>query len=150
MGRCVGFWDSEEAALQLEEHVREVLLGSARKNLPPIKGRLHLVDRETEILPGIQAIAAPGRTPGHMALAISSQDERLLCVSDVVLHPIHLERPEWHAAVDFDPGQIEATRIKILTKAATEKALVLAFYFPFPGLGGVVQKVQGWQWQAVG
>ncbi len=88
------FWNSEEATLKLEEHVREVLLGYARKNLPPIQRQLSLVDRETEVLPGIQAIAAPGHTPGHMALSISSEGEQLLCVSDAVLHPIHLERPE--------------------------------------------------------
>jgi hypothetical protein len=58
-----------------------------------------------------------------------------------------LERPEWHAAVDFDPQQVEATRRRILTRAATEKALVLAFHFPFPGLGRVVQKGDEWQWQ---
>lgn len=141
------FWNSEEAALKLEEHVRDVLLGYARKNLPPIQGQLDLVDRETEILPGIEAIAAPGHTPGHMALAVCSGGQQLLCVSDVVLHPIHLERPEWHAAVDFDPQQVEATRRRILTRAATEKALVLAFHFPFPGLGRVVQKGDEWQWQ---
>ena len=141
------FWNSEEAALKLEEHVREVLLGYARKNLPPIQGQLDLLDRETEILPGIQTIAAPGHTPGHIALAVCSGGQQLLCVSDVVLHPIHVERPEWYAAVDFDPQQVEATRRRILTKAATEKALVFAFHFPFPGLGRVVQKGDEWQWQ---
>ncbi len=65
------FWNSEDATLKLDEHVREVLMGYARKNLPPIQSQLRLVDRETEVLPGIQAIAAPGHTPGHMALAIS-------------------------------------------------------------------------------
>lgn len=143
------FWNSQEAALKLEEHVREVLLGYARKNLPPIYEQLNLVDRETEILPGIEAIAAPGHTPGHMGLAVSSRGEQLLCVSDAVLHPIHLERPEWYAAVDFDPQQVEATRRRILTRAATENALVLAFHFPFPGLGRVVPRAEGWQWQPV-
>ncbi len=143
------FWNSDEAALKLEEHVREVLLGYARKNLPPIHGQLDLVDREMEILPGIEAIAAPGHTPGHMALAVSSRGEQLLCVSDVVLHPIHLERPEWYAAIDFDLEQLQATRRRILTRAATENALVLAFHFPFPGLGRVVPRAEGWQWQPV-
>ena len=143
------FWNSEEAERKLEEHVREVLLGYARKNLPPIQGQLHLVNRETAILPGIQAIAAPGHTPGHMALAISSEGEELLCVSDAVLHPVHLERPEWHAVVDFDPRQTEATRRKILTKAAAEKAVVLAFHFPFPGLGRVVLDRGEWRWQPI-
>jgi len=143
------FWTSEQAELKLDEHVREVLLKFARKNLPPIQGQLDLVDHETEIVPGIQAIAAPGHTPGHMALAISSGDEQLLCISDVVLHPIHLEQPEWYAAVDFAPEQVMATRRRLLNRAAAEKALVLAFHFPFPGLGHVVQKGEGWQWQPI-
>jgi glyoxylase-like metal-dependent hydrolase (beta-lactamase superfamily II) len=143
------FWTSEQAETKLDEHVREVLLSYARKNLPPIQGQLHLVDRETEILPGIQAIAAPGHTPGHMALAVSSKGEQLLCISDTVLHPIHLERPEWHAAVDFDPEQVQATRRRILKRAVAEKALVLAFHFPFPGLGHVSQSGDTWQWEPI-
>ena len=144
------FWTSEQAETKLDEHVRDVLLSYARKNLPPIQDRLHLVNRETEILPGIKAIAAAGHTPGHMALAVSSEGEQLLCVSDVVLHPIHLEQPEWHAAVDFDPKQVQATRRRILKRAAVEKALVLGFHFPFPGLGHVSQSGDTWRWQPIG
>lgn len=143
------FWNSEDATLKLNESIREILVGYARKNLPPIQNQLSLVDRETEVLPGIQAIAAPGHTPGQMALAISSEGERLLCVSDAVLHPIHLERPGWCAAVDFDPNQVEATRRKILNKATVENSLMLAFHFPFPGLGHVLQKEKAWQWQPI-
>jgi len=143
------FWTSEQAELKLDEHVREVLLKFARKNLPPIQGQLDLVDHETEIVPGIQAIAAPGHTPGHMALAISSGAEQLLCISDAALHPIHLEQPEWYAAVDFAPEQVVATRRRLLNRAAAEKALVLAFHFPFPGLGHVVQKGETWRWRPI-
>jgi len=144
------FWTSEQVETKLDEHVRDVLLSYARKNLPPIQGRLHLVNRETEILPGIKAIAAAGHTPGHMALAVSSEGEQLLCVSDAVLHPIHLEQPEWHAAVDLDPKQVQATRRRILKRATAEKALVLGFHFPFPGLGHVSQSGDTWRWQPIG
>jgi len=143
------FWMSDQAELKLDEHSREVLLGYARKNLPSIQSQLSLVDHETEVLPGIQVIAAAGHTPGHMALAIASEGEQLLYVSDTVLHPIHIEQPDWYATVDLNPGQVEVTRRRILAKAATEKALVLAFHFPFPGLGHVVQKGKEWQWQPV-
>jgi len=143
------FWMSEQAERKLDEHVKEVLLKFARKNLPPIQGQLDIVDHETEIVPGIQAIAAPGHTPGHMALAISSGNEQLLCISDAVLHPIHLEQPDWYAGVDFAPDQTVATRRRLLNRAATERALVLAFHFPFPGLGYVIQKGQAWQWQPI-
>ena len=143
------FWTSEQAELKLDEHVKGVLLKFARKNLPPIQGQLDLVDHETEIVPGMHAVAAPGHTPGHMALAISSGGEQLLCISDAVLHPIHLEHPEWYAAVDFAPEQVVATRRRLLNRATAENALVLAFHFPFPGLGHIVQKGEGWQWQPI-
>jgi glyoxylase-like metal-dependent hydrolase (beta-lactamase superfamily II) len=144
------FWTSGQAERMLDEHSRETLTQFARKNLPPIQGQLDLVDHESEVVPGISAVAAPGHTPGHMALAISSQDEQLLCISDVVLHPIHMEHPEWCAAVDVVPEQVVATRRKLLGWAVNEKALVLAFHFPFPGLGRVVQKGETWQWQPIG
>jgi len=143
------FWTSGRAELELDEHVREVFLKFARKNLPPIQSQLDLIDHETEIVPGIKAVAAPGHTPGHMALAIASGGEQLLCISDAVLHPIHLEQPEWYAAVDFAPEQVVATRHRLLNRAASEKALVLAFHFPFTGLGYVVQKEEAWQWQPI-
>ena len=143
------FWTSEQAEQRLDEHLREVLVKFARDNLPPIQGQVDLCDRETEIVPGIRAVAAPGHTPGHMALEISSEGEQLLCISDVALHPIHLEQPDWYAVVDFAPEQVVATRRRLLGMAAARKALVLAFHFPFPGLGRIVQKAEGWQWQPV-
>jgi glyoxylase-like metal-dependent hydrolase (beta-lactamase superfamily II) len=143
------FWMSEQAEQKIDEHSREILLSSARRNLPPLQGQLDLVDDETEILPGIRPVPAPGHTPGHMALAISSQSNSLLCISDTVLHPIHLEYLEWYAAVDLIPEQVAATRRNILNRAATERALVLAFHFPFPGLGHIVKKGDVWQWQPV-
>ena len=143
------FWTSEQAELKLDEHSREILLKFARENLPPLQGQLDLLNRETEIVPGIQVIAAPGHTPGHMAVAVSSQGKQLLCLADTVLHPIHLEHPEWHAATDLAPSQVLDSRRRLLNRAAAEKTLVLAFHFPFPGLGHVVQKGEGWQWQPI-
>jgi len=143
------FWISDLAELKVEEHLKELLLTTARKNLPPIQGQLDLVDHETEIVPGIRVVAAPGHTPGHMAVVIASDGEQLLCISDAVLHPIHVEQPEWYAAVDFAPQQVTITRRRLLNKAAAEKALVLAFHFPFPGLGHVIQKGEQLKWQPI-
>jgi len=143
------FWISDLAELKVEEHLKELLLTTARKNLPPIQGQLDLVDHETEIVPGIRVVAAPGHTPGHMAVVIASDGEQLLYISDAVLHPIHVEQPEWYAAVDFAPRQVTITRRRLLNRAAAEKALVLAFHFPFPGLGHVIQKGEQWKWQPI-
>jgi glyoxylase-like metal-dependent hydrolase (beta-lactamase superfamily II) len=145
------FWTSEPnlAELDVPKHIKELLITTARNNLPPIQRQLDLVDHETEIVPGIRAIAAPGHTPGHMAVAIASDNEQLLYLSDTVLHQIHLEQPDWYTAVDFAPEQAVTSRRLLLDRAATEKALVHAFHFPFPGLGYVTQKGEAWQWQPI-
>jgi glyoxylase-like metal-dependent hydrolase (beta-lactamase superfamily II) len=143
------FWTSEGTEGKTDKHISEVLFSIAHKKLLPIQHRIDLIEHEGEILPGIRAIAAPGHTPGHMAIAIVSEGEQVLCISDTVLHPIHVEHPEWYAVVDFDPEQLKSTRRRILGRAAVEKALVLAFHFPFPGLGYIVRKEDGWQWQPI-
>jgi len=56
------FWTSEQAEITLDEHIKEVLLMFARKNIPPIKRQLDLVDYEMEIVPGIRAVEAEGHT----------------------------------------------------------------------------------------
>ena len=142
------FWNSGEAELKLE-HGKEVLLGFARSNLPPIRDQIDLVEHEKDIVPGIRAIAAPGHTPGHMALIVSSGGEKLLCVSDAFLHPIHVEQPEWYSAVDFVPGLVTGTRRRLLDIASREKALMFAFHFEFPGLGFVSGDGKGWRWQPI-
>ena len=138
------FWTSEAGKIY-----EEVEFAFERKNLLAIQHQVDLLDDEAEIVPGIRAVAAPGHTPGHMAVAISSHGEQLLCVSDAFLHPIHVEHPDWHGAIDMAPEQVTKTKHLLLDKAVTEKALMLGFHFPFPGLGHVIKKGTGWQWQPV-
>ena len=139
------FWTSEEPeALYKNEDFTFIC-----KNLLSVQRQLDLLDHETEIVPGIRAVPARGHTPGHMAVSISSNGKQLLCISDAFLHPIHTEHPEWHAAHELAHEQITKTRLFLLDKAATEKALMLGFHFPFPGLGGVVQKRTEWHWQPI-
>jgi glyoxylase-like metal-dependent hydrolase (beta-lactamase superfamily II) len=141
------FWTSGQAEATLDEHSRAILAGIAQRNLPPIQKQVELIAGEWEIVPGIRAVAAPGHTPGQMALEIRSGGETLLYMSDVFLHPIHLEHPGWCAAVDLVPGEVVATRKRLLEKAVSDRALVFAFHLPFPALGRVVIKGSAWSWQ---
>jgi glyoxylase-like metal-dependent hydrolase (beta-lactamase superfamily II) len=142
------YWTSE-SALETEPPHR---VQTAREKLQPIRGQLDLVDREAEIVPRIYAVDARGHTPGHMAISVASKGEELLYVADTVLHPIHLEHPEWHTDFyDHDLEQAAATKKRIYDRAAADQSLVLAFHFhPFPSLGYVAKRGRGWQWQPIG
>ncbi len=121
----------------------------ARKNLPPLKDRIVLIEREQEVIPGIMGVPAPGHTPGHMAVLISSENEQLLTIGDAAGHPIHCIHPEWSIASDAMPDLAITTRCRLFDRAATDKALLHGYHFPFPGIGRIVAKGATWQWEPV-
>ena len=141
------FWTTEQAE-KLDEHVRGSFIPFAHKYLLPIRNVLDLVDNEKEIVSGIHALPAPGHTVGHMALSVSSKDEQLLILADSFLHPIHVQYPEWFAAVDFIPQQVVNTRRRLLS-LINEKTMVFAFHFPYPGLGRIIRKEEAWNWKPI-
>jgi glyoxylase-like metal-dependent hydrolase (beta-lactamase superfamily II) len=125
----------------------EFMVPFAHKHLLPLQGQIDLLDHETEIVPGVQAVAAPGHTPGHLALAIASGEQHLLHLADAVGHPIHVEHPEWVMVFDIFPEQAVTTRRQLLQRAVAEQSLVWGGHLPFPGLGRVIPAGASWQWQ---
>jgi glyoxylase-like metal-dependent hydrolase (beta-lactamase superfamily II) len=137
------YWTSETELARMPPVFSE----AARRNLVPIRDRIELPERETEIAPGVHLVPAPGHTPGHAVVHLASAGESLLFISDTVLHPIHLEEPEWRTSYDMDHAMAAASKRKVFDRAAEERALVLAFHFhPFPSLGRVERRGDGWRW----
>jgi len=138
------FWMSETAT----STAPAAMVTVARHNLTPLQQQLTLIGDGFEILPGIRVIATPGHTPGHIALAITSGDEHLLHISDVVLSPLHLEHPTWLPVFDMLPEQAAVSKQTIFDLAAEQHALVFAHHFPpFPNLGYIRKVADGWYWQ---
>ena len=144
------FWTSKPdlRGRGMDDHVKELLVNCALKNLPPLKLRMELLETEKEIVPGVHAIPAPGHTPGHIALVISSGKDQLLHMADTVLHPMHLEHPTWRTVFDLNQDDATTTRRRLLDRAAADKVNVLAYHFPFPGLGHVTSTGSAWRWEA--
>jgi len=99
-------------------------------------------------------VPTPGHTLGHVSYHVESQGQRLLALGDVANHAvIALARPDWPFGFDADPALASATRRRTLDMAATDKVQVLGYHFPFPGLGHVEARGQGfgfvpspWSW----
>jgi glyoxylase-like metal-dependent hydrolase (beta-lactamase superfamily II) len=138
------FWLSEVSMARAPER----FVRTARRSLEALRDRVNLVEGESQVVPGVRAIPAPGHTPGHMAVSVSSEDEQLLYIGDTVVHPLHLEHPDWHPIYDILPEEAAASKRRIFDRAAAERALVMGQHFaPFPSLGTVVKNGRGWQWQ---
>jgi glyoxylase-like metal-dependent hydrolase (beta-lactamase superfamily II) len=102
---------------------------------------------EGEVLPGIEAILAPGHTPGHTAYRVQSGDRSLLIWGDVVHLPaIQFVRPEAGVSFDVDGAVAAATRKRILDQAAVDRLLVAGMHLDFPALGSVRRDGAGFAW----
>ena len=89
-------------------------------------------------------------SPGHTVVSVASSGERLLYIVDTVLHPLHLEHPDWTPIYDILPDKAATSNQRIFDLAAEQRALVMGQHFhPFPSLGIVTKTGEGWEWQPI-
>ncbi|GAA1615606.1 MBL fold metallo-hydrolase [Catellatospora bangladeshensis] len=105
--------------------------GSPRRHIAdgvlPVQaaGQLDLVDLDTRIDDDVRLVPAPGHTPGHVAVEISSQGQTALLAADLIHHPLQLIRPEISTALCHDPAASSASRRRVLERYADTGALIL-------------------------
>ena len=116
----------------------------AIKNVKPLAEKTAFIKDGASIASGITAIDAPGHTPGHMAFHIESENKRLFLGADFCNHYVmSLQNPEWHVAFDMEKEQAGQTRRKLLDMLATEKIPFTSYHMPFPSVGYVDRKDDG-------
>jgi glyoxylase-like metal-dependent hydrolase (beta-lactamase superfamily II) len=93
-------------------------------------GRIDPIEGEGEVVPGVSALMAPGHTPGHMCLVLSSGARRALLLGDAVTCPIQLEEPEWQAMSDIDPAMAQRTREALWRELENTEDVAVASHFP--------------------
>ncbi|HEX2337396.1 MAG TPA: MBL fold metallo-hydrolase [Hyphomicrobiaceae bacterium] len=141
------YW-TDEAKLSLKEPAfMKAFVEGARKHLLPNRDRMVFVKDGQEFLPGIQAIAAPGHTVGHMIYMITSDGKSMAAIGDLTHHQVLLvEKPRIEFAFDTDPKQSANTRVKLLDMLASNRIPLLAYHFPWPGVGHVAKQGDGFRY----
>lgn len=125
------------------------MIDPTRAALLPLRDRMVFVKDGQEILPGIHAMATPGHTVGHTSYMITSQGESLFNTADIVHHHVLIvQNPKIEFAFDTDPKQGVATRIRTLDMLAAQKTRILAYHFPWPGIGHVAKRGEGFHYIA--
>jgi len=141
-----GFWTSEENSSKAPDGMKS-LFTIARDATKPYKdaGRLQTYRDGAALVPGITSVVAPGHTPGHTMLRISSAGSDLLVWGDIV-HNAALQFPEPHRAIAFDSDQATAiaSRKHVFDMAATDRITIAGAHLPFPGLGHVAKAATGY------
>jgi glyoxylase-like metal-dependent hydrolase (beta-lactamase superfamily II) len=140
------FWFSDIAP----QKTPEMFVSVARQSLGAVKERVRQIDGQMKIVPGVRGLPALGHTPGHIVIAVTSSDQKLIYIGDTVIYPLHLEHPEWLPIYDILPDQAARSKQTIFDRAADTGAWVIGQHFPpFPSLGHIIKKEDGWQWQPI-
>jgi glyoxylase-like metal-dependent hydrolase (beta-lactamase superfamily II) len=127
------FTDESKAAIS---DMFKMFITGARQNLLPNRDRIVFIKDGQEIVPGVQAMLTPGHTVGHTSYMITSQGQSLFNTGDVCHHPvISTERPRVPFAFDTDGEQGVASRLKAFDMLASTRTRMIAYHFPWPGVG---------------
>ncbi len=122
-----------------DPEMKDVVDGVA-KHLLPLRDRIRFFREGGEFLPGLQAVAAPGHTPGHTIFHISSGEERICVLCDVTFHdPLSYAFPESASAYDYDKVLGARTRSATLARLADARMRVISYHAPWPGIGHVAR-----------
>lgn len=123
---------------------------NVRRVLGPVAGSVTRFAADSEVVPGVTAVAAYGHTPGHTVFAISSGPGKLMLMSDVTNHSsVFLRNPEWHVLLDIDPETAAKTRRRMADLAVAESMQVAFYHAPFPSTGYIERAGNGYRLEPV-
>ncbi|RYG10345.1 MAG: MBL fold metallo-hydrolase [Caulobacteraceae bacterium] len=99
------------------------------------------------ITPSIAALPLAGHTLGHSGYEIAQGGARLIYVGDA-LHSsvLSVQRPEMQNKWDEDSRAAIITRQSLLERGAAQNLLFYGVHFPFPGLGRIQRRDDGFVW----
>ncbi|RYG69807.1 MBL fold metallo-hydrolase [bacterium] len=145
--REVDFWlDPKNPAKTPREQKR---FAEAREKVGPYvrAGKVKTFSGDTQLFPGMRALAAPGHTPGHTFYALESQGQKIMFWGDA-MHAASLQFPDPDVTIvfDIDSPKAAATRKKFMRDAAQKGYWVAFDHVSFPGVGHIRPEGKGYRW----
>ncbi|BBB69724.1 MBL fold metallo-hydrolase [Undibacterium sp. YM2] len=126
--------------------------GSFEKSIAILKpyvqtGKLKSFEGDTELVPGVKAVASHGHTPGHSIYKVESKGQTLVLWGDL-MHVAAVQFPDPSVTIQFDSDSkaAYAQRQKAYADAAQHGYLIGAAHLSFPALGYVHKEGKGYAW----
>ena len=110
----------------------------------PFAEQITFIEPGQDVASGLTAMNAFGHTPGHMNYMIESDGTQLYIGADFANHYVwSLAHPDWEVKFDIDKEAAAAKRREILDMLATDKIPFVGYHMPWPGVGYVDTKGDG-------
>ena len=113
-------------------------------------GKFKAFEGDTELVPGVKAVATPGHTPGHSIYKVESKGQTLLLWGDL-MHVAAVQFAEPGVTIQFDTDSQSAAlqRKRAYAEAAKQGYMVGSAHISFPGLGHLRAQGKGYEWLPV-
>lgn len=113
-------------------------------NFVPLErdGRVKFVEEDSDIVPGVRVIRAPGHTPWHQVVLLGRGEQRLLYLADLVPTTAHLPLP-WIMGYDVEPLVTLESKREVLAQAVREGWWVAFEHDPSVAWGRLSQSAAG-------
>ena len=131
------FWLSEDNMKKAPKDVQGFFQGAMASLNPYVKAdKFKSFEGNTDLVPGIKAIATHGHTPGHAIYAVESKGQKLVLWGDL-MHVAAVQFPNPSVTIQFDNDSkaAAAQRRRAYADAAKGGYIVGAAHLSFPGLG---------------
>ena len=154
--REAAFWLDEAKAKAAPEAMKKYY-AEARESIQPYidAGKFKTFSDNAAPVPGLGSILYAGHTPGHSAVVLESEGQKIVFWGDIthgdITHGDILQFDEPDVAIEFDVDQKAAVVARDLAfKQAVEgKYLVAGAHIAFPGIGHVRSDSTNYDWLPV-
>ncbi|MCQ9634021.1 MBL fold metallo-hydrolase [Chryseobacterium sp. WG23] len=139
--------DFNNSALKARPELLNQIVPALQNILKAIQPKLKFYDLNNKMYDYFSFQLAPGHTPGLTVTTISSGNEKLLYIADLIHSDVILfPHPEWGFSGDTDLDIATATRKKLLLQLADTQTRAFACHLPWPGLGFTKKKANAFEW----
>lgn len=115
-----------------------------KAKIAPFADQFAFLEDGADVASGLTAMAAFGHTPGHMTYMVEDGGTQLVIGADFANHYVwSLAHPDWEVKFDMDKAAAAATRRRVLDMMATDKTAFIGYHMPWPGVGYVEKRGDG-------
>jgi glyoxylase-like metal-dependent hydrolase (beta-lactamase superfamily II) len=144
--RDADFWLSAANLEKASAEMKSFFQGAQASLNPYVAaGKFKPFNGNTDLVPGVKAVAAPGHTPGHSIYVVESQGQKLVLWGDL-MHVAAVQFPEPSVTIQFDTDSKAAAvqRKRAFAEAAKQGYMVGSAHLSFPGLGHLRTECKGY------
>jgi len=139
--------DFNNSILKTMPEVLNQIIHGIQNVLKAIQPKLKFYDLNNSLYDNFNFQLAPGHTPGLTIMTISSGNEKLLYIADLIHSDIILfPHPDWGYFGDTDLDIAIASRKKLLEQLAETKTRAFAYHLPWPGIGFTKKNGNAFEW----